>query len=481
MTASTVNLTLLRRSAAQRFPGREPQVDQLLRYLGQPADTSPPFLFIYGHESTGKTSIVRFILSEIFDSTHAAYISCVECYTPRLVFEHILKQLGDSHPSFETGFLSNVKCDSMQEFISFMRRLDGAHQLPRYIVFDNAEKLRDMGPTFLPAFLRIAELTDIPTTIILISCVPWDKFRPRNGIQEPLLVRFPIYGKEDTMKILALKCPSDEPLDFYLSFISVVYDVFSRNCKDINELRHLVALLFPKFCEPLFDGRAKRSEVPKLFRLCQTYFAAAADKLYLREISSAEWLRHIRVRRPGDDSDDNSSDPEDSGTSILGNPIESDALHLRIKTKLDFDLPYYTKFLLIASFLASYNPARLDVRFFSKGKESTSYSKRGKQAIQKQMMSNTGGKHRQQLLGPKSFPIERMLAIFYSILVDPIENSIEIQSQIASLVTLRLLVRTSNASQLDGIKCKCNVSYELIRHISHSVQFEIENYLFDFI
>jgi len=42
-----------------------------------------------------------------------------------------------------------------------------------------------------------------------------------------------------------------------------------------------------------------------------------------------------------------------------------------IKWELDikFELPYYTKFLLIASYLASYNPPRYDLRFFSKSSE----------------------------------------------------------------------------------------------------------------
>jgi hypothetical protein len=37
---------------------------------------------------------------------------------------------------------------------------------------------------------------------------------------------------------------------------------------------------------------------------------------------------------------------------------------------------------------------------------------------------------RQQLVGPKAFPIERMLAIFYSIIDDDLEDSIDIQLQV---------------------------------------------------
>lgn len=37
---------------------------------------------------------------------------------------------------------------------------------------------------------------------------------------------------------------------------------------------------------------------------------------------------------------------------------------------------------------------------------------------------------RQQLVGPKAFPMERMLAIFYSIIDEELEDSIDIQLQV---------------------------------------------------
>ena len=87
------------------------------------------------------------------------------------------------------------------------------------------------------------------------------------------------------------------------------------------------------------------------------------------------------------------------------------------------DLPYMSKFLLFAAFFASYNPARFDVRFFSKGKDNGA-SKR---------QSQNGSKIRQQLLGPKTFPVERMLAIFYSLIRDHVDSS-DVYSQVIMLI-----------------------------------------------
>ena len=77
--------------------------------------------------------------------------------------------------------------------------------------------------------------------------------------------------------------------------------------------------------------------------------------------------------------------------------------------KLHTELPYYTKYLLIAAFVASYNPPRLDQRFFTRGGEGRS---------KKVNSMNNGSKMRQQLLGPKAFGVERMLAIFFHMIED---------------------------------------------------------------
>ena len=48
---------------------------------------------------------------------------------------------------------------------------------------------------------------------------------------------------------------------------------------------------------------------------------------------------------------------------------------------IKFELPYYTKFLLIASYLASYNPPRYDLRFFSKSSENKRRKSRKQEGV----------------------------------------------------------------------------------------------------
>lgn len=43
--------------------------------------------------------------------------------------------------------------------------------------------------------------------------------------------------------------------DFIANYAELIYSIFNHNCKDLNELRYLAALLFPLYLQPLRDGR----------------------------------------------------------------------------------------------------------------------------------------------------------------------------------------------------------------------------------
>jgi origin recognition complex subunit 5 len=308
-----------------------------------------------------------------------------------------------------------------------------------------------MQSTLLPVLLRLSELTERNICVVFISNIVFEKFRIKGGGIEPYLIRFPEYTREDTLKILQLDFKPTEELDteFYTGFLELIYNIFCHNCKDLNELRYFASLLFPIYIKPLQSGVVEKHEKAKLFKHAQPYFADATEKLYLREISSAEWT---------------------------SSPTSTSNAHQWV------DLPYYTRFLLIASYLASYNPPRFDVRYFAKStNESVRKKKGGGTRKSGAKVDKLGGKMRQQLLGPKAFPVERMLAIFYSIIDDDdLEDTVDIQLQITSLTTLRLLVRTTAMDRLDGAKYKCNVNFEFVRQAARSVKFEIDKYLYDF-
>ncbi|KAF2346899.1 Origin recognition complex subunit 5 [Trinorchestia longiramus] len=135
------------------------------------------------------------------------------------------------------------------------------------------------------------------------------------------------------------------------------------------------------------------------------------------------------------------------------------------------ELPFYSKYLLIAAYLASYNPAKSDRRFFLKH--------HGKQKKTQAMMK---AKERScsQLTGPKQFPLDRLLAIFYSISECKQAPTAALMMQLSTLVSLRLVVQVGADEAIDAPKFKCAVGLHFIRQIARTVDFDVVHYLYDF-
>ena len=131
--------------------------------------------------------------------------------------------------------------------------------------------------------------------MILLSTIVFEKFKVKGGAYEPLYIRFSEYSKEDTLQILQLLFSSTDRRielrrsgaaeddeeeqeeeeeekgeegeernkaeadyveldnDFFNGFCDVVYTIFNHNCKDINELKYIAALLFPLYIKPIRD------------------------------------------------------------------------------------------------------------------------------------------------------------------------------------------------------------------------------------
>jgi len=413
----------------ENYPGRELQISRLQYLIGDIHQIVPPSIFIFGDSATGKTSIVKAIFSKYREA--ASFINCIDCYTPRLLFEHCLNKLSGYVPSPDNLYTNYAHCETISEFVHYLIEICNEKKeneddiTGKYLIFDNAERLRETNPLLLSALLRVPEITNLNITIILISNIVWEKFRSQTGVLEPILLQFPSYTKNEILNIMIRDCPKNENKNFYYIFSELLYDVFNKPCRNLNELRHMAMLLYPKYIEPINEGKATRNDTVKLFKHIEIYFKQALDKLYLRNISSSEWSK-----------------------KSIGDYIEPS----------------------INS--ASYNPPRYDLRFFSKSSE----NKRRKSRKQEDASSS---KKSQQLYGPKVFPMERMLAIFYSIIEDPIEGTIDINRQIASLLTLKLLIRIGNTDMLNQMKCKCNVNYEFIQYLSKSVHFDITKYLYE--
>ena len=98
-----------------------------------------------------------------------------------------------------------------------------------------------------------------------------------------------------------------------------------------------------------------------------------------------------------------------------------------LKINFSIDLPFFSKHLLIASYLASFNPPKTDKRYFLKNAGKV-----------KKKRSFRGPEVKQRLIGPLQFSMDRLIAIFESI-TETEDRSISILSQLRTLVRLKLI------------------------------------------
>ncbi|XP_053113273.1 origin recognition complex subunit 5 isoform X2 [Hemicordylus capensis] len=412
--------TLLRLESM--VPCRESQVSTLLSIFGERQHFSFPSLFIYGHTSSGKTYVMQTLLKTL-ELPHV-FVNCIECFTSRLLLEDILRQLQHLSSKKEDPPPPPLSCDTFNDFIRLLKQATMSPDLNNQTLY----------------------VTERNVTLVLLSEIVWDLLRPNTGCLEPLPLYFPDYSIGHLQKILSHDHPPEYSFDFYAAYINILLGVFYPVCRDLKELRHLAVLNFAKYCEPVVQGEANERDTRQLWKNIESHLKKAMQTVYLREISSSQWERL----------------QQDDGEP---GQLKGLSAHAHV------ELPYYSKFLLIAAYLASYNPARTDKRFFVKH--------HGK--IRKTNFQKKHEKTSNHLLGPKPFPLDRLLAILYSIVDSKVAPNANIFSQITSLVTLQLLTLVGHDDQLNGPRYKCNVSLDFIRGISRTVNFDIIKYLYDFL
>lgn len=415
---------------------RDTVVKQLYSLIGYPDEPMPMSIFIYGHVATGKSLVVENLLSYL--KYNVSIINCIEHMNGKHMFNYILADLSSSGTDFATSLKSHHRCDNFVDFLYALKAIAANDPRPIVIVFDKCERLRDLDSNILPAFLRLGELSNLNVCTLFLSHIVWEKFRAKIGMYEPLRIHFPQYTREEFAQILLFYKPPDQEEAFYRNYLNLFLSVYYRFCRDLNELRYMAKLNFSKYIEPIESNQVKKDDISALWRNISNTFKDNLEVIYLR-VSANDFLERNQLSRE----------------------IESTT-----KLALSFELPYYAKYLLIAAYLASYNPAKEDRRLFMKQKSHTR-----KKVSKRPATVNP-------YTGPRNFPISRMLAIFCAILDEKVDINANLLAQIPSMCQLGLMTVVGNAN-LDEPKFKCCVSRDFITVIAKTVAFSLQNYLYD--
>ncbi|KAG8220677.1 OPT oligopeptide transporter protein-domain-containing protein [Butyriboletus roseoflavus] len=519
----------------QKISDAHPGYTSFITHLTTLASTYlPPFIYVTDANNPRVTTLVIDAIfqdvSSIPDAppTLYAHVNAVACFTPRIFYDTVLNTLARWKPSWEDGCQvwpgddPQRYNDSIDSFLHGLRRLrlertgdpskrkgkgkgkavDSSNEQnsSMVILIERAERLSEGVPELIVPLSRLAELSRIKVSVILLSSVSWENIRPALGASpDPYYVNVESLAKQNVIQRLVsafrstsssdtphVTChPALQPL--YEQYVETLYNAVSIYTTDPLELQYVAAARWPGFVKPVISqyeelfrqAEEEGSDPPeleppgtdgrlRLFKFFLPTFTAALDALYPRLDNAADWAANHDY-----DAGQTSATSNRDGLSSKVKPIPG--------FKVDH-LPRMSKFILIAAFLASANPPKSDIRMFSRGPEERRKKRRKSSSPKKSGGVQTVVKASQRLLGPATFPLDRLLAILGSLLeendyetrphdprfelpgeyTDMEIGRIYIYAKIAELTLMRALHRTSAMDKLDGPPMfKCGISYDV--------------------
>ena len=459
----------------------------------QPSFPSPSTLVLYGLEATGKSLTVKAVLKGL-EAPHAI-IRSQECITSRHLLERTVIACKDALG--KGGTIVNrsldTKCENINALaVQLQSLLEGTEKFT--LVFDGIDGQRETSPTLLPAIARLGEIVRLKFSVktkadvleisslgvVFVVTAPRPRFLHLAGVPH---IHFYPYDRSDSIAIvssdplsifagtstnadLANVLPSESNEDdvwLWSRFCGAVWDSLGKGAaRNIVGFRRTCERLWAPFVQPIRDGKFGTRDFSKLMVRNRGLFQAEGALIEgIIPTCFTENKRNIIACK----------------ISFLG--LASSLLTQKQIATDSHELPYYTKYLLLAAYLASFNPARQDQVYFMKSSEKKRRKKGGGTA------GGRPAKHRKiqrKLLGPQPFVLERMLAIFHAIAPHSLPSgTADVMTQTATLASLRMLLKTPNtADVLDaGTKWRVNASYEYVKRLAKEVRFDVESYLAD--
>ncbi|WFD46953.1 hypothetical protein GLX27_001597 [Malassezia furfur] len=462
----------------------------------------PPAVLVHAPHSP--TTAARLVRSHVHAhrGVRVAHVSPLTACTPRLAFAHAVRQLGGGEPGTD-----------LHTFLQALRRLARTERL--VLVVHDAERVRDLWPeslwTALPLLAEMAALQG-RLCIVFVSALPWSAFRDVGGravSAAPIAVRIPRLARADMLALLAhdaapttaayatrepdATLPDTRALHaLHAHVAALVYDSVKARVRDEHEVRVVLAAVWHAL---LPSAAAQGPNAARLMPVLAELIRDALQRLVPRTLGAAQWVREHAAGRAAEPASAPVTWPGRTGVAAV------------------------PAFLLIAAFLASYNPPKTDVRYFVRELGNSRKRRRrgkGQSAADAALLDLEGEREiwdRTQFWGPRAFPLERLLAIYHALLADfaldlnedallaaneraarahdrytqHLEHvagefgsrSATALAQINALVVERRLVRMAPAGKLGAMQYRVNVPYAEVRALAHAVGFPLDVWLWD--
>ena len=502
-------------------PGWAPQARLLVTLLGVSRQPAPSAILVHApHSGRSAHELVHLTLRDWLQRRTDAAVASVSpytSYTAPMFFTHTVRQLGCDEHLREFG-----------AFLASLRRLAQRRRLDQLVlVIHGAERMRGLWPGSLwEALPRLAELTKLQgrLTLLFLSPQPWSAFRTVSGSTisvNPIALRLPRLGRNDMLALLhndfdprcsAAVRPhaadvSEELLRaLYRNYCVLLYDSVKGSLRSEDEIRVLCAAVWRALSVPVYLGKAPslaplRAAFSELVRDAMAHLLPYTD-------APAEWAQsreHSMLRQA-------------LGQAPGAAPSEKSEVCVPcIRTGFGVMSAY----LLIAAFLASYNPIKTDVKYYVRELGTGRRRRRRRTKAQTAMdagLDEVEGEreiwNRPQFWGPRSFHLERLLAIYHALLRDFAQDlseealpataeraalergsdrvlhnehiagefwsrSATALGQLNELVEQKLVVRMSPAGKLGAVQYRVNAPHAYVLSVAEQVGFPLQEWLWD--
>uniref|UniRef100_A0A915I7S5 Origin recognition complex subunit 5 n=1 Tax=Romanomermis culicivorax TaxID=13658 RepID=A0A915I7S5_ROMCU len=417
------------------------------------------WIHMIGPSCSGKTTIIRRFLDHL--ASPSIYIDCREvAQSEQRIFTYILNNVRlISRSRARRKYQKNVyDKQDREDHVIVKHTIDFLNELHRLtltsdrllIVFDNADKLKLFKTCeVLPILENLFDYDDrfnnnLIVQVVTVCKIPFWHLSPKNyGVDcDPVQVCLPRLSEDDTLRILENFVRRRQELD-------PKTDLLKAHCLDfaVRALYHDLNLTEMK---SLIENQ--------LVPILDVYHRKLGDTNRKDQAQAFKDFKATMSWRSKTESLDQNLNAE---LSNIQHHLEN--LSTRVK------------FLIIAAFLASYNQPSADARFFLKKCDKRRVSRKAASDPKKRLLK-----------GPSIFTFERLLFIYVRMcdlhFEDPsplIDVYNEILMEISSLCSSKLLCRTSNDKVLSSLKLKCLCPYSKVKEISCSINFDLDQYLFN--
>ncbi|GAX80071.1 hypothetical protein CEUSTIGMA_g7509.t1 [Chlamydomonas eustigma] len=380
-----MNLAELQRVISEKWPGRQEEVAKLFSIIGCKEQNFSDF-FVFGHTSTGKTSVLRECLQLL--KRRNAYVLCTETLKLKQLLCSIYTQLhGYKRKNAESYAGLNV-----ENMVDFFKELPDAckpDQERSIIILDDAHWLS--RSSHLRALLQARERSGgANVSFILVSQQAWGSGEWEDLPRMPTLL-FPNY-KPEMMATCLMKMrsgvwlPEGMSRAVHATYCDTVVAHFKDTTMDLLDFATLASHLWTFYIEPLQCGRIVAS--------------SQTDEQLRRKLWTVHFKEQIqavrRVFEPG-------------MRCILSTSATSGsrALDCRPAARMhNLELPDMTKYLVMASYIASHNKATMDRQIFDT-KTRTGRIRSRNVALESDRQVEAAKEAK--LKGPHSFPLQRLL------------------------------------------------------------------------